>query len=95
MYFLSNMFLPFYVILRDTCFKNKFSYIYKYACVFVCICMKDQLCSSHLASHVHWRPSSQVGDSMPELNKFTPHIYSKTVIYRDLLPFSQEALCLS
>jgi len=30
MYFISDMFLPSYVILRDTCFKNKFSYIYIY-----------------------------------------------------------------
>ena len=57
--------------------------------------MKDQFCYSHLSYHAHWRPSSPVRDSMPELNKFTPHIYSKTVIYRDSLPFSKEALCLS
>jgi len=41
--------------------------------------MKDQFCYSHLSYHAHWRPSSPVRDSMPELNKFTPHIYSKTV----------------
>ena len=50
--------------------KQIFIYIYMY--------MKDQLYYSHLSSHVHWRSSSQIRDSMPELNKFIPHTHTHT-----------------